>query len=125
MGFDLSQLLGSGGDYASLIEPVETALGGGMAIPISAPSKPKGPSSGKVGQKLEFSTSGTDPLKVHLYMFDWGDNSKPAWKKGAKQSHKYAKAGTYRIKVREKCPWNVFLSGYSKEAKVKVEAKTK
>ena len=66
-----------------------------------------------VGQKLTFSTNGTDPLGVHDYMFDWGDGSKLSWKGDDKQSHTYLLAGTYSIRAREKCPLEFFETGWS------------
>ena len=80
---------------------------------VPPPDKPKGPSTGMAGEKLAYSTKGTDPFDVHEYMFDWGDGSALKWKSDDKQSHVYQREGTYSIRVREKCPLEFFITDWS------------
>ena len=88
---------------------------GGSGLPVSPPKTPKGPSVGKVGEKLTFVTEGSDPLNVHEYQYDWGDGTAWKWvRKGEKQSHVYSRPGTFSVRAREKCPWNAFVTDWSK-----------
>ncbi len=80
---------------------------------VPPPDTPDGPSTGFVGQKLTYSTEGTDPLGVHEYMFDWDDGSNLSWKDNDTQSHTYQAAGTYHIRAREKCPLEFFETDWS------------
>jgi hypothetical protein len=90
---------------------------------VSPPKTPDGPATGKVGQKLTYSTKGTDPLKVHEYLFDWGDATESDWKSDTEQSHVYTAAKTYTIKAKEKCPAELFETDWSKGKTVKVVPK--
>ena len=83
----------------------------GFSVP--PPETPSGPSTGKVGQKLTYSTKGSDPLGVHDYMFDWGDGTPTGWDSNDTQSHTYKKAGTFKIRAKEKCPADVFVTDWS------------
>ena len=90
--------------------------GGGdtPAIRLPAPKTPKGPDTGTVGQALTYTTKGTDPLEVHDYMWDWGDGAELKWKSKAwEPMHTFAATGVYQVRVREKCPVDIFLSGWS------------
>lgn len=87
---------------------------GNPPIPLPAPERPSGPDRGVVGALLSYSTRGTDPLKAHDYMWDWGDGTTPKWKsKAFEASHRFSTAGTYIVRVREKCPLDIFLSDWS------------
>jgi hypothetical protein len=90
---------------------------------VSPPSTPSGPVTGKVGQKLEYSTKGTDPLNVHEYMFDWGDETAPVWKSDTSQSHVFLAPRTYIIRAKEKCPAELFVTDWSKARSVKIQPK--
>ena len=47
-------------------------------------------------------------------MWDWGDGTELKWKSKAwERTHTYAAPGVYRIRVREKCPVDLFLSPWS------------
>jgi hypothetical protein len=86
---------------------------------VPPPSTPKGPSTGMIGQKLSYSTEGTDPLNVHLYQYDWGDGSPLKWG-SKKQSHIYTHTGRFSIKVKEKCPAEFFITDFSKVKTVNI-----
>ena len=87
---------------------------------VSPPKTPTGPATGKVGQKLTFQTKGTDPLNVHEYMFDWGDETAPVWKSNTEQSHVFTTPRTFTIRAKEKCPAELFVTDWSKAKTVKV-----
>lgn len=87
---------------------------------VPPPDRPKGPSTGMVGEKLSYSTKGTDPFDVHDYQFDWGDGSSLKWKDSDKQSHVYQQEGTYSIRVREKCPLEFFTTDWSGKTEVTI-----
>jgi hypothetical protein len=100
--------------------PAQASTAGSIqpASLVPPPDKPKGPSTGMAGQKLTYSTNGTDPFSVHYYMFDWGDGSALKWKSSDKQSHVYMQEGTYYIRAREKCPLEFFETDWSGTTKV-------
>ena len=87
---------------------------------VPPPDRPKGPSTGMVGEKLSFKTSGHDPFDVHEYMFDWGDGSALKWKSSEKQSHVYQHEGTYNLRVCEKCPLEFFITDWSGKSQVTI-----
>lgn len=100
--------------------------GGGLAAYIgsvfSRPHTPEGPDTGRVGEKLEYKTKGTDPLGVHKFQWDWDDPSTDPdlgdkWK-DEKESHVYDTPGVKEIRVRERCPWWVFITRWSKVKRV-------
>lgn len=97
-------------------------VGAGIGFSVPPPDTPSGPSTGKVGQKLTYSTKGSDPLGVHDYMFDWGDATASDWDDKATQSHIYRKAGTFRIRAKEKCPADVFVTDWSDPKTVKISS---
>ena len=103
-------------------EPAAAAMSVEPALSfwVPPPDDPKGPRTGMVGQKLTFSTDGTDPLSVHEYMFDWGDGSRLSWKSDDKQSHTYLAEGTYSIRAREKCPLEFFTTDWSGTTEVTI-----
>ena len=76
---------------------------------IAAPESPSidGPSSGHVGDSLQFSVQSQDPNGDDIrYYFDWGDGSNSEWTEykpsGTKvyEHHSYVKKGTYRITIK-------------------------
>ncbi len=87
---------------------------------VPPPDRPKGPDTGMVGEKLKYSTKGTDPFDVHEYMFDWGDGSALKWKSSESQSHTYQQEGTYNIRVKEKCPLEFFITDWSSKKQVAI-----
>lgn len=94
-------------------------LGGCQVLP--APHRPEGPSTGLVGQRLNYTTEGTDPLDVHDFQYDWGDGVIGKWKDDVEQSHVYTVPGTYEIRVQEKCPLDVLTSPWSKALAVTIK----
>jgi len=71
---------------------------------ISTPDMPTGPSSGKVGQALSFTTGGSRSNLGHgvNYRFDWGDGSTSGW--GAStQTHTFSSVGTYTVRAQARC----------------------
>ena len=71
---------------------------------ISTPNTPTGPSSGKVGQSLSFSTGGSSSNLGHTveYQFDWGDGTQSGWGSSS-QNHSYSSTGTKYVKARARC----------------------
>jgi hypothetical protein len=57
----------------------------------------------EVGEALTFTCSGTDPFRIHLYMWDFGDGRVTEWDK-VKIEHAYKKPGTYEVRTMERCP---------------------
>jgi len=89
---------------------------------LPAPHRPEGPSTGIVGQRLTYTTEGTDPLNVHKFQYDWGDGEIGKWK-DEEQSHAFASPGVYEIRVQEKCPLDVLTSPWSKPEAVTITKK--
>jgi len=71
---------------------------------VSTPNRPSGPTGGKVGQSLDFSTGGASSNLGHSveYEFDWGDGSTSSWG-SANRSHTYSSASTFDVKARARC----------------------
>ena len=57
----------------------------------------------QVGEPVTFTCVGTDPFKIHLYMWDFGDGTITEWDK-IKIDHTYKKPGTYEAHAKERCP---------------------
>jgi hypothetical protein len=89
-------------------------------LTVPPPDTPKGPSQGMVGQKLTYTTKGTDPLNAHLYRFDWGDGTISKWASSTKGSHVYTATGRYTIIAQEKCPLGLFITDWSKGRNVDI-----
>jgi hypothetical protein len=77
--------------------------------PPDKPSKPSGPTSGRVGTSYSYSSSTIDPDGDQIYyLFDWGDGTTSGWKGPynsgdlATESHVWHAPGTYSIKVKAK-----------------------
>jgi len=93
---------------------------------VSTPSTPMGPSSGKIGQSLTFTTGGSTSNLGHpvQYIFDWGDGTVSDWGT-VSQSHTYTTYGTFSVKAQARCqthtgvtsawssPKTVALTGYT------------
>jgi hypothetical protein len=56
-----------------------------------------------VGEPVTFTCRGTDPFKIHLYMWDFGDGTITEWDKITIE-HTYEKPGTYEVHAMERCP---------------------
>ena len=103
--------------------PIKTFIGS----VFSRPKTPSGPDTGVVGEKLTYTTKGTDPLGVHKFQWDWDNpETEPElgdkWK-DEKESHVYNEPGTYELRVRERCPWWIFLTRWSKTKTVVISPK--
>jgi hypothetical protein len=57
----------------------------------------------EVGVPVTFTCSGTDPLQIHLYMWDFGDGTVTEWDK-VQIEHTYLKPGEYEVRTKERCP---------------------
>jgi len=82
---------------------------------VSTPNTPSGPSSGKVGQSLTFSTGGSSSNLGHSveYQFDWGDGTQSSWGSSTR-SHSYSGTGTKYVKARARCQTHTsVVSGWS------------
>ena len=82
---------------------------------VSTPNIPTGPSSGKVGQNLTFSTGGSTSNLGHSveYQFDWGDGTQSGWGSST-HSHSYSGSGTKYVKARARCQTHTsIVSGWS------------
>jgi hypothetical protein len=73
------------------------------------PVQPSGPTSGKPGEELTFSSSTTDADDDEVYyLFDWGDGSYSDWVgpyasgEEASASHKWTNKGSYKIRAKAK-----------------------
>ena len=89
---------------------------------VLSPSIPTGPSSGKVGQSLSFSTGGSYSNLGHSveYQFDWGDGSVSSWG-SATQSHSYSSTGIKNVKARTRCQTHTsVVSGWSATKSVNI-----
>jgi subtilisin family serine protease len=92
--------------------PIPTYVKGYWTILNSAPylpSTPEGPSSGKPGKQLTYTTNTTDPEGNQVYYwFDWGDGTDSGWigpyNSGThvSASHVWNEKGDYSIKVKTK-----------------------
>jgi len=74
--------------------------------PPETPSRPNGPTSGKIHREHTFTTSTTDPDGNDIYyLFDWGDGSDSGWigpylsGENAEASYTWTEQGNYEIKV--------------------------
>jgi parallel beta-helix repeat protein len=79
--------------------------------PYGAPNAPiiRGPSSGKTGEKYDFTFSATDPDNDNIYFYiDWGNDNYEEWigpynsDEEVDFSHTWSKDGTYIIKAKVK-----------------------
>jgi len=63
---------------------------------VSTPDTPSGPSSGEVGELLNFSTGGSTCNQGHSvqYRFDWGNGNYSNWSSSTSSSYSYSTAGT-------------------------------
>ena len=68
---------------------------------VTAPQVPTGPSTGKVGQALTFTTGGSTCSLGHAvqYSFDWGDGTRSEWSTSAAATHSYQSRGAYHIRA--------------------------
>lgn len=82
---------------------------------ISTPSTATGPSMGKVGQSVTFSSGGANSNLGHSiqYQFDWGDGTQSNWGPSS-QTHSYSSTGTQSVKVHARCQSHPgIISGWS------------
>ncbi len=89
---------------------------------VSIPNTPTGPSSGKVGQSLSFSTGGSSSNLEHPveYQFDWGDVNQSSWGSST-QSYIYSSSGTKYVKVHARCQTHTsIVSGWSSTKSVSI-----
>ncbi len=73
------------------------------------PSKPNGPSNGKIGIEYTYSTFTTDPQSDQVfYLFNWGDGTETGWLgpypsgETIEANHTWTKQKIYQIKVKAK-----------------------
>ena len=85
---------------------------------VSAPSTPQGPSSGVVGNSLDYSTSGAVSNLGHdvEYQFDWGNGVLSSWGSSSR-SYQYDAPGNYEIKARARCKIHTFVVSDWSDAK--------
>jgi len=72
---------------------------------VGAPTTPSGPSSGQVGDSLDFSTGGSICSQGHSvqYRFDWGSGGYSNWSSSTSASHSYSSTGTYQVRAQARC----------------------
>jgi hypothetical protein len=82
---------------------------GEESSPPKRPSRPEGPTSGKINTEYAYSASTTDPEGDKIYyLFDWGDGEYSGWigpyysGQTAQASHIWTAKGDYRIRVKAK-----------------------
>ena len=91
---------------------------------VSKPNVPTGPDNGTAGQSLSYSAGGSSCSQGHAvqYQFDWDDGAQSGWGT-ATQSHAYATAGPYTIKVRAQCATdNTIISEWSATKSVTISS---
>jgi len=93
---------------------------------VTPPSTPTGPTTGRVGQSLTFSTGGANSNLGHpvQYRFDWGNGAFSDWG-STSQSYAYTNYGTFTVRAQARCQthtgvvsnWssgkNITLSGHT------------
>ncbi len=86
-------------------EPDTSSDDSSTAETISAPDRPSGPTSGEIGQSLEYTTGGAASNLGHpiVYRFVWGDGTSSAWNSTPRASRAYAAAGTFEVFAEAKC----------------------
>jgi len=72
-----------------------------------------------MGRLVTVRVEGTDPLDVHVFLVDWGDGRSDE-STDNKRKHTYAEPGTCSIRTKERCPWWVFITRWSKPISVTV-----
>lgn len=72
---------------------------------VSRPNRPTGPSSGKKGKRLCYTTGGSTDTLGHKvqYRFDWGDGKISSWSNRTKACHAWRKPGIYYVKAQARC----------------------
>jgi len=86
---------------------------------VSRPDAPSGPSSGEVGEELEFtagSSSSSSGTSLE-HRFDWGDGNISDWGE-ASRSHGYAESGNYTVHVRARIAGNPYSASLWSEGKM-------
>jgi hypothetical protein len=86
-------------------EPDTSSDDRSTAETISIPDRPSGPSSGEVGEGLEYTTGGASSNLDHpiVYRFVWGDGTSSAWNSTPRASRAYATAGTFEVFAEARC----------------------
>ena len=93
---------------------------------VTSPNTPTGPSTGKVGQNLSFTTGGSTSNLGHSvqYYLDWGDGTISDWG-SASQSHSYTNVSTYTIRAQARCQTHTgVISGWSSSKTVTISGHT-
>jgi len=57
----------------------------------------------RVGDPVSFTCRGTDPFRIHLYKWDFGDGTVTEWDKIVIE-HTYLEPGEYNVSAMERCP---------------------
>jgi len=79
---------------------------------VSTPNAPSGPSTGKVGEVLQFHISGGECVHGHFvhYRLDWGDGTFSDWLDVGtlilifyRPTHAWDREGTYQVRVQSRC----------------------
>ncbi len=91
--------------------------------PPNTPTKPSGPTSGRINKYYYYKTSSIDPDGDKVYiLWNWGDGKNSGWKgpynsgEIVTRSHKWTKPGIYLIKVKSRdihgveSDWSLSLS---------------
>ncbi len=78
---------------------------------VSPPNTPSGPSSGKVGESLTFTTGGSTCSLGHSvqYRFDWDNGNYSSWSSFTSASYAYPATGTYQVRARARCASNTSI----------------
>lgn len=104
--------------------PTNISLSGvGVNLPppshiVSTPNTPSGPSSGKVGQSLSYSTGGSSCSQRHsvYYRFYWGDENYSDWSSSSSASYSWSNSGNYSIKTQAKCSEGITSAWFSSKS---------
>ncbi|NOZ60389.1 MAG: PKD domain-containing protein [Calditrichaeota bacterium] len=101
------------GDLTGSETPAQLIMTGNKAVTavfvesqetVTQPNKPTGPTTGILGQTLQFAVTGSSSNLGHelQYQFDWGDGSLSEWGLNL-QNHVYSVTGIMSIKARARC----------------------
>jgi hypothetical protein len=112
-GYMGSHNINGGGEYKTVLEwelfGDPTLSLRDQSTPPEKPQKPSGPTSGKTGEELSFTSSVTDVDDDEVYLlFDWGDGEFSDWigpKNSGQEvtaSHTWSSAGDFSIRVKAK-----------------------
>ncbi len=75
---------------------------------VNTPDRPLGPTTGKVGELMEFEAGGSSCSAGHSveYRFGWGDGTNTSWSLSNIRNNSWSREGTYRVRAQARCLTN-------------------